>query len=458
MLERTVNQKENGTALVIQLLLRLAANQNIKRKKISREVNVASDDSDVESVVGNSEDETTEHQSDMRLPAGTPEWGIKLLEIIQNEFRSVNSSISVAEENGKKNTHSIKKIERRLATIEDRNKTLEFEKIQLKEKLLELEYRQRRCNLVFDGVADRPNETDLQCIRKLRFVLRNIAGLNVDEFRIDRCHRLDGSFKPGVNRRVICAFNWYYDVQCILRGRKSLPKGVYVSEDLPEEWVDKRKVLKPIYNAAKRMENLKLKTHLSKDKLRIDSTMHSAGPDSNLNEVNAVVDTVSTCQKNDNKKILFLGSLSPYSNLYQSNFSIDNTTYTRVEQFIQSEKAGMFDDDAAQHKIMQEKNPYKIKKLGTRIRNFSLDAWRKSDKLVAHRAVFAKFSQNMTLKNILLNSGDILIAESSGDPHWGTGIHLHDGKAMDKNQWKNKNGGVMCEILAKVCQELRAKH
>ena len=139
--------------------------------------------------------------------------------------------------------------------IEERNRVLEDENIQLKEKLLDLEYRQRRNNLIFDGIADNSNETDLQCIRKLCFVLRGIPGLNVEEFQIDRCQWLDGHFRPGINRRVICAFNYYYDIQCILRNRKLLPKGIYVSEDLPEEWVDHRKILKPIFNATRRDEN-----------------------------------------------------------------------------------------------------------------------------------------------------------------------------------------------------------
>ena len=118
-----------------------------------------------------------------------------------------------------------------------------------------------------------------------------------------------------------------------------LPKGVYVSEDLPEEWVDRRKILKPIYNAAKRKDTLKEKTHMSKDKLVINGIVYTAGQNANVNEVNSVLDTISTCQQADADKIVFLGSLTPFSNLYQSKFVIDNTTYSCAEQYIQSEKA-----------------------------------------------------------------------------------------------------------------------
>ena len=116
--------------------------------------------------------------------------------------------------------------------------------------MFDLEYRQRRNNLLFEGIADSENESDMHCINKLRNILRCIPGLDRN-FVIDRCHRMDGPFNPSKTRRVICAFNWYVDVQVILKNRKILPNGIFVNEDLPEEWVDRRKVLHPIYNSAK---------------------------------------------------------------------------------------------------------------------------------------------------------------------------------------------------------------
>ena len=158
-------------------------------------------------------------------------------------------------------------------------------------------------------------------------------------------------------------------MQCILKGRKYLPKGVFVSEDLPEEWKDRRKILKPIFNAAKRNESLKSGTHLTKDKLIINKKVITAGPNSNLSDVANIIDPTSTCQQtdSDNTTLLFLGSLSPFSNLYQSKLCIDNVKYSCVEQYLQSEKAALFDDDATHYKIMKESTPYKIKRLGVKV-------------------------------------------------------------------------------------------
>ena len=269
----------------------------------------------------------------------------------------------------------------------------------------------------------------------------------MENFVIDRCHRL-GPYKPNMTRRLICCFNWYGDIQSILHQRKLLPKGVYISEDLPDEWIDCRKVLKPIFNAAKRMETLKTKTHLFKDKLIIDWKTYSAGPDANFSEVNALLDISSTCQRSNENKTIFLGMHSVFSNLHPAHFSLDNIEYNCVEQMLQSEKASLFDDDISHARIMREQNPYKIKKLGSCIKNFSNECWKHSERQIAHAAALGKFQQNPTLRNILLSTGTAKIAESLTDAHWGTGIHLHDKHALDERYWKGD--GLMCEIYQKV--------
>ena len=214
------------------------------------------------------------------LPEETPDWGVKLLELIQlsiqSEIRKVTSTVSSIEDKGKNNSKSIKEIETKLVKVEKRNQVLEAENSKLKEKLLDIEYNQKRNNLIFEGIIDAADESVLQCIEKLCYVLKDIPGMA--NFKIDRCHRFDGSFKPTGKRRVMCVFNWFQDARRVLVNRKLLPRGVFVLEDLPKTWVDRRKVLKPIFNAAKRNDKLKLKTFLSKDRLIINGKPITVAP------------------------------------------------------------------------------------------------------------------------------------------------------------------------------------
>ena len=62
----------------------------------------------------NSTDVIQEAKNPPKLPAETPDWGIKLLEIIQNEFKNVTSQIGQVEKGTNKNSKDIKSVERRL--------------------------------------------------------------------------------------------------------------------------------------------------------------------------------------------------------------------------------------------------------------------------------------------------------------------------------------------------------
>ena len=281
-------------------------------------------------------------------------------------------------------------------------------------------------------------------------MLRAVLGLSWEDFKIECCHRIDGKFNVNNTCHVICCSNWYHDVQCILKNRKSLPKDIYVTEDLPEEWVDRRRVLKLIFNAARHTENLKEKLFLTKDKLVIDGKTYTANT---AIEANSVIDVPGTCQRSDSEKTIFFGIHLIFSNMHTARFSVENVTYNCVEQMLQSQKAAYFNDDISHAKIMRESNPYKMKKLGSRICGFDLVKWRKVAKQVVYMAVKAKFGQNPMLKGVLINSGSATIAESSPDDYWGTGIHLHAKNAMDKRFWANQ-GGVMSKIYHKIRAEL----
>ena len=290
------------------------ATPNIQRKRkcedrgkhnpLGRGKNVELKDSSATSDIDNNESTTSDDApiKKLDLPDGTPDWGIRMLEILQGEFRQMSRQLTNVENRSAENTDQVHTMAQKLAKVEKKNQDLVDENSQLKEKLLDLEYRQRRNNLLFEGIQDSNRESDIECMNKLRRALRGIPGLEEDEFKIERCHRIDGKFNINKTRRIICCFNWYYDVQCILRNRKSLPSGIFVSGDLPEEWLDCCKVLKPIFNAAHKSETLKEKTFLSKDKLIIDGKTYTAHT---AIESNAVLDVPGTCQRSDHEKTIF---------------------------------------------------------------------------------------------------------------------------------------------------------
>ena len=159
------------------------------RKKKSTE-NVRNEDGTSSTTLPDNEESANDLSADLP-PEETTDWGIKLLEIlqrtIQSEIRSVKSTIEDTEVTSKNNTIEIKKVESKLKKIEKHNKQLSSENHELKERLLDLEFQQHRNNLIFEGIVGAQDETDLQCIEKLQFVVKDIPGLDVANFRIDRC-------------------------------------------------------------------------------------------------------------------------------------------------------------------------------------------------------------------------------------------------------------------------------
>ena len=132
--------------------------------------------------------------------------------------------------------------------LQAENKLLRTHLSILTEKVLDLEYHQKRNNLVFDGLVDTQCESSYESYHKLCDLLAPYVDVN--NMKIARCHRL-GTYKSGYNRPIIANFMWYGDVTSILSIKTNLPKGVYVKEDIPKIWEDRNRVLKPYSVAAK---------------------------------------------------------------------------------------------------------------------------------------------------------------------------------------------------------------
>ena len=212
--------------------------------------------------------------------------------------------------------------------------------------------------------------------------------------------------------------------------------------------------MKPIFNAAKRQDGLKEKTFMSKDKLIINGKAYNAVQPPTFQQLETIIDIPNTCQRSNGRCTVFQGMHSYFSNLFLVAFLVENVTYNSVEQYIQSAKAKMFGDDSALKAIMQESNPYRIKKLGSRIRNFNFTEWKSQCKEIAFRALQAKFEQNPDLKGILLATGTSKIGEATLDEFWGIGIRLFDKRALDEDKWQRD--GAMCELLDRLRNDLRA--
>lgn len=186
--------------------------------------------------------------SQIKLPDDTPEWARVLVNSVES-LRMELIRVNAISENTQKALEGLKQgnqdlsaevnsLSSKVSSLEQSRAKLLNENTELKERLLLLEFHQCRNNLIFSGIpeADR-TESGYDCYNKIMQCLSQVPGININEIRIDRCHRLGAKLRSGP-RGIIARMNWYGDLMTILGNKKQLPDGIYVQEDLPEEWVD----------------------------------------------------------------------------------------------------------------------------------------------------------------------------------------------------------------------------
>lgn len=138
-----------------------------------------------------------------------------------------------------------------------------------------------------------------------------------------------------------------------------------------------------------------------------------------------------------------------FSNHYVREFKVNGNTFNCVEQYMMAQKALIFRDFETFNKVMNSKDPVEMKHLGREVKNFDAEKWDGVKMKVVKRAVMAKFSQNWDLRELLLETGDKLIAESNPmDRVWGIGICKSDKEVMNKmDEWgENLLGKIMMEV------------
>lgn len=159
--------------------------------------------------------------------------------------------------------------------------------------------------------------------------------------------------------------------------------------------------------------------------------------------------------KKQKMSVYFWRSNAPFgefSQWYNSPFEIDGVQFNCGEQYMMYSKAKLFGNDDIAECILIENKPKNQKALGRNyVTNFNEEKWIEERFNIVYRGNMAKFSQNPTLKQLLLSTNDKIIAEASPyDTIWGIGIspeHANKGHA-----WRGLN--LLGQILMKVRGDL----
>lgn len=189
---------------------------------------------------------------------------------------------------------------------------------------------------------------------------------------------------------------------------------------------------------------------------------------------------LSTCASDYN---FFFNLTSPFSNFHPSIITYKHYTFISNEQFMMFGKAKKFNDECAAEKILQINNHplaqnfikavisreniiknsvlakewsllmQNIKKIGRSVKNFDEKTWQTTAPKIVKFGANLKFTQNLDLTEILLNSKHNFFCEASPyDKIWGCGLDEIQAKKTPPKDWPGLNllGNIFTELKKEI--------
>lgn len=353
----------------------------------------------------------------------------------------------------KKQVKQVESLKKQVSSQNAQISLLHKENHALKDHMINMECQSRRDNLQFLGLEEKRGEN----CEELITAMLGKASINLNPRSIVRAHRL-GRFQKERNRPIIVKFFHWKDRELVWNMRHELhtQSDVTVTEDWPAEMLERRKVLFPIYHAAKAEKdpingNPKNAVKIVKDRLLLNGSMFSTD---NLDKLPDHLQPASVSTPSKGNVVAFFTASSPLSNHHPSPFSLDGNTYNCAEQYLMYQKAVRFNDMSTATKILQETNPVKQKGLGKDIAGFKKVVWDNAVPRILLRGLRSKFAQNPHCADFLKATGSKTIIEANPrDSFYGVGKGLRDSALWDQSAWP-QDGNLMGKSLETVRSEL----
>ncbi len=154
------------------------------------------------------------------------------------------------------------------------------------------------------------------------------------------------------------------------------------------------------------------------------------------------------------------GMYGCFSNLYHSPFKYAYESFESAEDFVLYHRSLLFDSIGHVGKRRKESYTAETSKISTsQVSDFALGVWKKIRYNIVKRGVGAKFRQNRKLQEILLSTGNELIAACCPtDIKWGIGLGVDEPERLYAYRWKGDNllGRILMEVREEIMQERMA--
>ena len=376
----------------------------------------------------------------------------------QTELQESIANLTGSETTLEEHTASIQKHQQDNLTITTRIDKFENSQQLLIDKMVQLKNKQLEKNLVVTGIPESDNEWESVRMDKIKALIVPIMNADSEDekkqeaenIEIVSCRRI-GKYTEGKNRPMSVEFHSKSDADKIYKKKKELPTGTYVDREYCAKTERKRRLLRPILKAARRLPEYKGLCKLEADVLVLN------GKKFNLQNTDKLPDKLHPTKitsKQSDKVYGFFGELNPLSNFHLAPFCLNGKQFHSSEQYIQYQKALLFNNVTTVRKILVADTALECKKLGYEITEFDFKTWKKNACTVCKPGILAKYLQNEKARTVLLATKEKSIAECTTDKLWGTGFPFQHHDSLNPEKWTGD--GLLGKILEECRTEIRA--
>ena len=380
---------------------------------------------------------------------------------LKNALETMKKSVDEAiEENPTVKMHGeqIDSLETENIILKNKVNKIEGENKQIKQRLTNIECKSLQHNLLFRGVPEEQWEKETTTRHKVYVELINLISAEdtpeaklkmAKKLEIRSCKRL-GRYSQGKSRPISAEFVRKDDVDYILSNKTNLRGGVYADKEYPLDIEKKRKILRPIYTAAKQSKKYKKRCRMENDQLVIKGKHYSI---EDMDKLPRSLKPVNVTSKSNDTVFGYFGELNPLSNFHPAKFSIEDKTFHCSEQYIQWKKAELFKDHATMKKIEGAKTGHQCKEAGKLVSNYKKEVWDRRAQDLCKQGIRQKFVENKIPRDVLLiKTSGKRIVECTKETPWGCGFPLKDDNCLIPTKWTSQ--GIMGSMLEAIRQEL----
>ena len=379
------------------------------------------------------------------------------LEIIKNDIKNDIKKLLENEELIKMQQNTITELKRENQELNIRFNRLEQKHQILQKRVVNIENEMYSSNLIFSGIAEGESEEGPERYRLIIEAIANTINAQTRDEQLQAARRIPikkstriGKYNSRRGRPIKVQFVYQEDCEYLLANKSYLPNGVFVDRQYSEETENKRRILRPIYKAAKNHSTFRGRCTMEGEYLKIRGIRYS------VDDINKLPEELNSfkCTSRETQDVLgFFGELNPLSNFYNCEFQYQNLVFHSSEQLIQYNKAKHFRDNVTMAQILSASTPLECKRLAREIVNYNEDNWRMVAKNMCFEGLKEKFAQNPSLVETLLKTDNKTLVECSFDRIWGNGVPLGDRSCMDRQKWYNV--GILGEMLMEIRSQLR---